>query len=395
MATGKPNNLEQFAIRMKEQIGQIRTYNDFDVTNPDYRQEYFNTQVTRDSIKHFVDGIGDSNPLFRDENYARKTKYGRLAAPPTFLETINYSQHPEGVPAGVEGFLSGFAWQYFKPVLEGDEYSARVIYPFDVQLKPSRFAGQLIIITEKGDLLGPDGNIAATYKSWVIFMEGRKSKELGSPQALNGMPKYSKEEIDEIYRAQDGEVPRGAKPRYWEDVNAGEDLPPVVRGPYTLSEKFAWFVGKGNPPSCVSDRLFRLIAAKHNENKGTFDTGLNIYIRPSMFDVKTLADRGVPRIHDAGAQRNAWRNMVLTNWIGDEGFLWKSKAEVRGFNQEGDVTWCKGKVTKKYVQNNLYCVDVNCWCENQRHEVTMPGDGTVILPSREHGPVVYPEPESA
>jgi hypothetical protein len=394
MEKEKLKNLEQFAKQMKERIGQIRTFQEFDATNPDYRQEYFNTQVTRDSIKHFVDGIGDINPLFRDRNYALKTKYKSLVAPHTFLETICYSQHPEGVPPGIEGFLSGFDWEYFRPVLEGDEFTAKVIYPFDVQLKPSRFAGQLVIVTEKGDLVEMRGVISATYKSWVIFMDGSKSKERGASQALNEMPKYSKEVIDEIYQAQDKEVPRGKEPRYWEDVNVGEELPPVVRGPYTLSEKFAWFLGKGNPPSCVSDRLFRLIAEKHNENKGHFDPDLNIYIRPSMFDIKTLTDRGVPRIHDAGAQRNAWRNMVLTNWLGDDGFLWKSKAEVRGFNQEGDVTWCKAKVTRKYVQNGRYCVDINCWCENQRHEVTMPGESTVILPSREHGPVIYPEPES-
>ena len=391
METNKSNNLEQFVSQMKEKIGQIRTFHDFDATNPDYRQEYFNTQVTRDSIKHFVDGIGDINPLFRDKNYALNTKYGRLVAPPTFLETINYSQHPEGIPLGIEGFLSGFDWEYFRPVFEGDEYTARVIYPFDVQLKPSRFAGQMVIITEKGDLVEMRGGITATYKSWVIFMDGSKSKEQGTSRAVNERPKYLKEEIDEIYRVQDKEVPRGNETRYWEDVNVGEELPPVVRGPYTLSEKFAWFVGKGNPPSCVSDRLFRLIAAKHGENKGSYDPRLNIYVRPSMFDVKTLANRGVPRIHDAGAQRNAWRNMVLTNWMGDDGFIWKSRAEVRGFNLEGDVTWCKGIVTKKYVKNGRYCVDINCWCENQRHEVTMPGEGTVILPSREHGAVIYPE----
>ncbi len=393
MGKSKLNKLEQFAWQMKEKTGQILTFHEFDATNPDYRQEYFNTQVTRDSIKHFVDGIGDINPLFRDRNYARKTKYGRIVAPPTFLETINYSQHPEEVPPGIEGFLSGFDWEYFRPVFEGDEYTARVIYPFDVQLKPSRFAGQLVIITEKGDLTGLEGSITARYKSWVNFMEGSNTKERGTSQSFNEMPKYSKEEINEIYRTQDEETPRGKETRYWEDVNVGEELPPVVRGPYTLSEKFAWFVGKGNPPSCVSDRLFRLITAKHHENKGAFDPRLNIYIRPSMFDVKTMADRGIPRIHDAGAQRNAWRNMVLTNWMGDDGFLWKSRAEVRGFNQEGDVTWCKAKVNKKYVQNGRYCVDINCWCENQRHDVTMPGEGTVILPSREHGPVIYPEPE--
>jgi len=395
METRKSNNLEQFAREMKEKIGQIRTFHEFDANNPDYRQEYFNTQVTRDSIKHFVDGIGDINPLFRDRNYALKTKYGRLVAPPTFLETINYSQHPEGLPPGVEGFLSGFDWSYFRPVCEGDQYTARVVYPLDVQVKPSRFAGQLVIVTEKGDLMRQGGEVTATYKSWVIFMEGRKAKESSTERARDEMPKYTEEEIRNIYQVQDGEQPRGKQPRYWEDVEVGEELPAVVRGPYTLSEKFAWFVGKGNPPSCVSDRLFRLIAEKHHENRGLYDPGLNIYLRPSMFDVKTQADRGVSRIHDAGAQRNAWRNMVFTNWMGDEGFLWKSRAEIRGFNQEGDVTWCKGKVSKKYVLGSRYCVDIDCWCENQRHEVTMPGEGTIILPSRQFGPVIYPEPGSS
>ena len=387
------NKLEQFAGHMKRKVGQRRTFHEFDADDPDYRQEYFNTQVTRDSIRHFVDGIGDINPLFRDRNYARTTKYGRLVAPPAFLETITYSQHPENVPRGIEGFLAGFDWEYYRPVLEGDEYAAEVTYPYDVQVKPSRFAGQLVVITEKGHLIGLDGRIAATYQSWVIFMEAGKSKDRGTAHALNNLPKYSREEIDDIYRHQDKEAPRGKEPRYWEDVEVGEELPPVVRGPYTLSEKFAWFVGKGNPPSCVSDRLFRLIAARHHENQGRYDPGLNIYIRPSMFDVNTLADRGIPRIHDAGAQRNAWRNMVLTNWMGDEGFLWKSKAEVRGFNLEGDVTWCKGNVSKKYIQNGRYCVDINCWCENQKREITMPGEATIILSSREHGTVIYPEPD--
>ena len=159
-----------------------------------------------------------------------------------------------------------------------------------------------------------------------------------------------------------------------------------------MSEKFAWFVGKGNPPSCVSDRLFRKLAEKHGDNPGVYDPGLNVYVRPSMFDAKTQVDRGITRFHDAGAQRNAWRNMVLTNWMGDEGFLWKSRAEVRGLNMEGDITWCKAKVVKKYFDQSHGCVDLESWCENQRGEKTMPGAATVILPSREHGPVKYPDP---
>jgi hypothetical protein len=385
------NNLELFAREMTGQIGQIRTYKEFNYADPDYNQEYFNTQVTRDAIRHFVDGIGDINPLYRDLSYAIDSKYRCLIAPPTFLETFSYSHHPDNVPPGVEGFLSGFEWEYFRPVCEGDKYVARVIYPLDVQLKPGRSSGQLVVVSEKGDLLRQDGEVVASYKSWVIFLEGRQNVGQKAVDRSVARPRYSKEEIDLVYRTQDNEIPRGREIRYWEDVEGGQELPPVVRGPYTLSEKFAWFVGKGNPPSCVSDRLFRIIAKKHGVSIGTYDPDLNIYVRPSMFDAKTQADRGITRFHDAGAQRNAWRNMILTNWTGDDGFLWKSKAELRGLNQEGDITWCMAKVTKKYIDHGHCCVDLDCWCENQRKKVTMPGSATVILPSREHGPVAYPD----
>ena len=387
--------IQQFAADMTAKIGETRTYKEYSSDDPDYRQEYFNSQVSQDGIRHFVDGIGDINPLYRDLKYAQNSRYRCLIAPPTFLETINYAQHPDIVPPGVQGFLSGFEWEYFRPVCEGDKYTAKVIYPQDVQLKPSRFAEQLVMIYEKGDLIRQGGETVASYRSWVIFVEGRKAAGHNAQKAPPEMPKYSKEEIELIYRAQDKEIPRDREPRYWEDVEVGQELPSVVRGPYTLSEKFAWFVGKGNPPSCVSDRLFRIIEDKHNGNQGIYDADLNIFIRPSMFDTRNSGERGVPRVHDAGAQRNAWRNMVFTNWIGDEGFLWKAKAEVRGFNQEGDVTWCKGKVTNKYISNGRCCVDIDCWCENQKHEVTMPGSGTVVLPSRVHGPVIYPEPHIA
>ena len=36
-------------------------------------QPYFNVQATKDTIRHFVDGYGDINPLYRDAEYAAKT----------------------------------------------------------------------------------------------------------------------------------------------------------------------------------------------------------------------------------------------------------------------------------------------------------------------------------
>ena len=37
------------------------------------------------NIRRWADAIGDLNPRFRDSDYAKSTKYGRLVAQPTFL----------------------------------------------------------------------------------------------------------------------------------------------------------------------------------------------------------------------------------------------------------------------------------------------------------------------
>lgn len=41
-------------------------------------------EVEKRHVRQFVEAIGDSNPLYLDEEYAAKTTYGGLIAPPTF-----------------------------------------------------------------------------------------------------------------------------------------------------------------------------------------------------------------------------------------------------------------------------------------------------------------------
>jgi hypothetical protein len=82
----------------------------------------------------------------------------------------------------------------------------------------------------------------------------------------------------------------------------------------------------------------------------------------------------------------------MTNWMGDDGFLWKVRGELRRFNVGGDPTLVKGKVFSKYEDGGKYCVDIDCRGENQRGEFTMPGSATVLLSSRKHGLVVCPTP---
>lgn len=45
----------------------------------------FNQFVSLEAIRKYVNGIGDTNPLYRDVDYAKKSPYGTLIAPPNWL----------------------------------------------------------------------------------------------------------------------------------------------------------------------------------------------------------------------------------------------------------------------------------------------------------------------
>ena len=92
---------------------------------------------------------------------------------------------------------------------------------------------------------------------------------------------------------------------------------------------------------------------------------------------------GMPRFYDRGEQRISWLVHLLTNWMGDVGFLEKLNVRLVLPNLRGDVQWCKGRVSRKYVRDEHFLVDCDIWCENQRGEHTATGKATIRLYSRQ------------
>jgi hypothetical protein len=52
---------------------------------------------------------------------------------------------------------------------------------------------------------------------------------------------------------------------------------------------------------------------------------------------------------------------------------------------EGETWQCKGKVSKKYVEEGEHLVDLEIGLENGKGQVTTPGTATVALPSKKKG----------
>jgi acyl dehydratase len=82
-------------------------------------------EVEKGAIIKFAQAIGDDNPLFNDEAAARKTCYGGLLAPPTFLRSLGQLRPEMPFDLPFHRVLDGGSdWEYFQPVRPGDRITA-------------------------------------------------------------------------------------------------------------------------------------------------------------------------------------------------------------------------------------------------------------------------------
>ena len=73
---------------------------------------------------------------------------------------------------------------------------------------------------------------------------------------------------------------------------------------------------------------------------------------------------------------------LISDWIGEEGFMSKFHMEMRKLNSLHDTMSIKGKVTRKYVEGPDHLVDLDVWIENDKQGLTTPATCTVVLPER-------------
>ena len=105
-------------------------------------------------------------------------------------------------------------------------------------------------------------------------------------------------------------------------------------------------------------------------------------------EAATGRDVGMGGAYDVGPQRIAWAQHMLTDWIGDHGFLHRLSVSVRRPNLVGDTIWWRGRVTDKREAGGAMLVDLDVEARNQMDAVSAFGDRrSFALPSRQKGPV--------
>lgn len=362
--------------------------------------------ATPDGIRNFARGYGDDNPLFADPHYGARTRWGGQIAPPMMISSLSRKMLGDPIPddarkatkglfSGVHVFVSGQDTEWFRPVRPGDE-----LYGFggleSIEEKTSEFAGRSIIRVLRTVYVNQRAEITSVARIIVIATERKKSRERGKNMTIEAAS-YTAEDIAEIDAIYAAEGPRGAEQRFHEDVEIGEPLPKMVKGPLTLTDMISFHAGGygfapyGIGPARVGYKNRQRIPKFYIKNAA----GIPDVAQRLHWENEWSQSIGNPMAYDYGIMRECWLTHFVTDWMGDDGWLVRQHDEMRKFNYLGDVQFITGEVVGKRLENGNAVVDLEFRATSQRDEVTAPATATVALPSRELGPVVLPDPDEA
>jgi acyl dehydratase len=362
--------------------------------------------ITTDTFRHVAEAYGDDNPLWCDPAYAAASCWdGPIAPPPlvggdTLVGHDEVTEVPEdkrelmrGDPLrGVHAFYSAGAREWWAPLRPGVHVTRRNAL-VGVLDKPSEFAERSVHEWTGQVFRDADGPLLSAQYRLMVRTERTKARERKKFDDVAIEP-YTDEQIETIEAQYLSERPRGPEPRWWEDVAEGDPVGPLVKGPLTVTDMVCWHVGMGM--GLYGVRPLRLGAKNRRRIPRFFhrdDLNVPDVMQRVHWDPEFARRSGNPTTFDYGRMRETWLIHLCTDWMGDDAWLWRLDCQFRRFNYVGDTQWLRGTVVRKYLADGARpAVDLDLVAENQRGEVTTPGHATVLLPSRDHGPVRLPDP---
>lgn len=338
----------------------------------------YNEEASVDTIRHFAHGIGDGNPLFTDEAYAQSTPYGKLVAPPLFPYSIFSTIIAPGMP-GIQSIYARSIWTFSRPIVQGDRIHARARLVAQ-EVKEGRRAGRFVLQTGETTYTDAKSATLAVCKSEIARIV-RNTGEGGLRHEPRPQYIYTADELAAIEEAALAEPRRGGTPLYGEDVNPGDALPAVVKGPYELEDLIVFYTG-ALPDHYHSAEL------RWRNRKHVVANNLDPrrYLLPQggagHQNARDGVAVGMPGAYDNGCQRTSWFGHLLSNWIGDAGFVSSLDVRLLEPNIHGDATWCEGVVERVEQGDDGWEAKIALRGRNQLDTTTVVGTATVRLPAR-------------
>ncbi|MBI4304306.1 MAG: MaoC family dehydratase N-terminal domain-containing protein [Chloroflexi bacterium] len=314
----------------------------------------FEPQIAGDfAISRYYQALEDTNPLWSNEEYARKTRWSGIIAPPTFVEVFspthlnmrsNWKFQPQFPPhpnlSG--GFLGYEDYEFFAPIRPGDAIQGTGGLAGYYEKQGRAGIGRMVFTEIAKEYRNQTGKLVATNKWGIVSVEDyhnaarQTSRKTGSlPPVKNNGPLQ--------------------KQVCFEDVTNGTEIPSIVRDiPVLAVARWAGACG-----DLMLEHIDYLYATK---------------------------ELGLPDNIVHGSLMGALLAVMVTNWIGGWGVLKKHRIEYRGNVWPCDTLACTGKVTKKYEQGDEHLVEIESQCQNQHGSSTALGRSVTSLPLRNQVP---------
>ncbi len=396
-------------------------------------------QVTHEERMKVVNNFGGENPLFKDEEYARKTKYGKPIVPPVVV--VDEFMPP--MPAGVGDYMVVSRWNgatnIYKPVYEGDTLYSVVDQQHYRDITPAAgckyrtfvLSGTGRVFNQKGELVGEGANVLTeSFRRRKDKSKRFKIRAWESPDWWHQRPiyQYTDKDWDTIIGMWKKEKRRGSTPLYWDDVKVGDQPDPLTNSPIladiTVNMMFTMPQWATDLKKNILDPAAFKTLVKNNQG---------IYVPPEHLE-KGVDNDPNHKAEVEQANRDGrsvvqnsfcakWAAIMLYNWIGDNGWIermgWDIMAKPPGYPEsvippipqqdipalfdqlpyldkvpflkgkcaeahplEGDIITNRGYVTGKYQKDNEYFVKLVWWCETFDKYIVQEGFATVKLPKK-------------
>jgi acyl dehydratase len=359
----------------------------------DVSNEFFSI-ATEENIRNFAYSYGDDNPLYCDPHYGASTRWGGQIAPGVMSGILNRKLFGERPPRelrggryrGIHVFASRFHWEFYQPPRPGDVFYAFVRLD-DVKESHSGFAGRAIFRTTRWVKMNQRAEILGVHRMVGIYAERKRAGENRKKSPPVEPAVYDDAALAEIDAVYAQERRRGAEPRWWEDVQPGDSIDRLAKGPFTLTDIIAFHAGGYHLTDLRTSRRAwqnrtRIPAFYVKNAQGIPDVAQRVH-----WDTAFSQATGNALSIDYGSMREFWLHHGVTDWMGDDGWIVDQHVELKKFSLHGDSHLITGTVTRKEREGERCIVRIEAQATNQRGIVTAEGSFTVALPSRAHGPV--------
>ena len=327
--------------------------------------------ISEEMAFDLADATEDPNPLYVDQEYARRSRYGKLLCPPLatwkdiappigFFGAGQESHFQVPLPFNSYGLNGGSDWQFLRPAYVGD-WVTRQFRILDIYEKQGR-SGALVFVVRRETQTNQQGQVLSVADRVSIHraLPGEVERVSAvSTTVDDAVGSVGEPPLQSVVVSPPGPgviipkpEPGVATQRWFEDVVVGAELPPVVKGPMTTTHLVRWAAANGNYARIHWDLPFAQLR------------------------------QGLTNVVVNGSLKNQYLGQLLVCFGGDEGWFKRFYVEHRGMDYPGDVLTAFGTVTGKEEKDGFGHVDCQVGLRNSRGEQTASGWGTVVLPKR-------------